>query len=289
MYRRFGEDPFYLSRYYICSTVIFLFAAGFLYSLSDWHFPIGAGLWLLALSPLIVASFTAVAFVTFALIGIVFVNGQGLGLFEVGLIGSGIYFGMVHTALIHNCAHNNFKPRWLNRILGELLATHMLSGYPGFAILHLEHHRFSDDPVKDPHPNLNLSYWQYLNNLKYRLRESFLRMYQERWGESEKFMNMWKHVRILLPLNRVLRAIFILFLFGPQFFALFYLPSYLASQLTYAHVNYYTHAKQADGSVEIINMNHNYLYKFLNFALLGIYMHKDHHRKPNVFNPYWQS
>jgi len=64
-----------------------------------------------------------------------------------------------------------------------------------------------------------------------------------------------------------------------------YIPSYLSMTLFFAHFNYYTHRPRGKDSVEILNLNYNPFYKFLNFLSFGAYFHKNHHRKPSLFNP----
>lgn len=285
MLNRFLKDRYFLSRYYIFCTILFLILNYGLFILKAEFFSPSVGIWIACLLPLIISNFMSVCIINIVTITLCAQYFGPISFKHFLLTIGGIYFGMLHTALIHNCAHNNFKPRFLNRILGEILSLHMMSGYPGFVIIHLQHHKHADNSELDPHPNDNLTYWQYLNGLKKNLKKSFLRLYTETWGNDEESLKIWAWVRYLLPLNRILRAFLILLLFGPVGFSFFYIPSYISSQLTYAHVNYYTHARQEDNSVKIINMNHNIIYKVLNKVLIGIYFHKNHHDKPRAFNP----
>jgi fatty acid desaturase len=288
MIRRFNEDPFFLTRYYLLWTGVSLLANGVTFFSIPHDLTPSAWIWILCLFPLIVSNFLGVIASNLFALGLVLTfHRHQIALWHLALIPLGIYLGMLNVPVIHNCAHKSFRPLWLNRFLGELCSLHLLSGYPGFVILHLTHHRHADDPLLDPHPNKDLSFWQYLNSLKLSLRRSFHRLYFERWGETPRTRRIWAFVKVLLPVNRVLRALFVLFLLGPIGFTFFYIPSFIANQLTYAHINYYTHAQSAasPGSVEIINMNEGWVYPLLNRILIGIYFHKNHHERPNLFNP----
>lgn len=64
-----------------------------------------------------------------------------------------------------------------------------------------------------------------------------------------------------------------------------YAPAYLTNVLVFAHINFATHKTNADGSTEIINLNHNMWYKTVNFFGSGVYFHKNHHVRPNLYDP----
>jgi hypothetical protein len=53
----------------------------------------------------------------------------------------------------------------------------------------------------------------------------------------------------------------------------------------YIHFNYFTHQPNADGDMEVLNLNHNFYYKLMNATMAGIYYHKNHHRKASLFDP----
>jgi fatty acid desaturase len=200
------------------------------------------------------------------------------------LVPAGIYFGMIAVQLIHNCAHRSFRPAWINRPLGELLAIHLLSGFPGFVILHLSHHQHADHPELDPHPNGDLGFWEYFFSIKRKLKGFFRATYFRQWGQESGAARSWTSTQRLLRLNRFLRASLLLLVAGPVVFTLFFLPSFLANHLTFAHINYFTHQKQPDGSVKIVNL-HSGAYRLLNILMLGGYSHRNHHDAPQVFNP----
>lgn len=285
MIQEFKKDPYFLSRYYMISSVVFLILIVLSVGFLGHDYQPTYLYWILALVPLIISNFLGVVFSSLLSMGIfLYFRPAEVTPWTSLLVLVGIYIGMLNVPLIHNCAHNQFRPRWLNRVLGELLSVHLMSGFPGFAFLHLRHHQYADDDHQDPHPNGNLTFWQYLNGLKKRLASAYKRNYFDQWGDTQMSRRHWKIFATLVPVGRVLRSLMILTLLGPKLFVFFYVPSFIANQLTYAHINYYCHQKQADGSVAIVNMNHGF-YKVLNFLLLGIYFHKTHHWHPQIFNP----
>jgi len=286
MMRRFVADRGFLLRYYAWSTFISLLALAGLYEWHPYAFRPGVGLWILSLFPLVFPSFLGVCLAGISAISLALIYyGDPLTAWHLALIPMGIYAGMLNVAVVHNCAHENFRPRWMNRVLGELCSFHLMSGFPGFAILHLLHHRHADDPVLDPHPNGDCTYWQYLNGLKASLGRSFQRFYVDHWGDNPASRLRWRTIRALLSTNRVIRALLVLFLFGPLGFAFFYVPSILANQLTYAHINYYTHIHHRDGRIEIVDLNSTPGYRLLNALMMGIYCHATHHRHAYLLNP----
>ena len=68
-------------------------------------------------------------------------------------------------------------------------------------------------------------------------------------------------------------------------FFIFYVPSFMGMVGIFAHINYACHRDHEDGSVEIVNLNHNLYYKIANFITLGGYYHKNHHLNMNLFDP----
>jgi hypothetical protein len=59
----------------------------------------------------------------------------------------------------------------------------------------------------------------------------------------------------------------------------------MANIFVFAHINYATHVQSRDGDFEIINLDSNFYYRFINVVSFGGYFHKNHHLKPYAFNP----
>lgn len=285
MLREYRRDPYFLLRYYLTCAIAYGGIVALLVLFTPWTFSGSVWIWMALLLPLLANSFLGMIASAVLTIGALVVSRPHLSFGHAGIVVLGIYFGMVAVQLIHNCAHKSFKPRWLNRVLGEVLAIHLLSGFPSFAILHLEHHRHADHPELDPHPNEDLSFFGYLLAIKGKLKRHFRRAFFQKWGDHPKAERIWATQQMLLPLNRVLRAWILLLLVGPVGFVLFMIPSFIANHLTFAHINFYTHAQREDGTVEILNLDHNWIYKLLNVVMIGGYFHKNHHLAPSLFNP----
>jgi fatty acid desaturase len=189
------------------------------------------------------------------------------------------------SSIMHNCAHGNIKPRLLNNIIGEICGTIMLYGFKGFSLAHMFHHIHPDDPKMDPHPPRGYTFLRFVISPI----EATLRVvecgYYEFFGENKKTRMNIKIQIILFNLGLFCRVIFWFLLLGPNLFILAYLPIYMANIFVFAHINYAAHIERFDGSSEIINLNHNIYYKFINLVSLGGYFHKSHHLKPGAFNP----
>lgn len=52
---------------------------------------------------------------------------------------------------MHDAAHQAVgRHRWLNAVVGRLAALPLAAPYPAFRYLHLEHHKHTNDPARDP-------------------------------------------------------------------------------------------------------------------------------------------
>jgi fatty acid desaturase len=189
------------------------------------------------------------------------------------------------SSIMHNCAHGNIKPRLINNLIGEICGTIMLYGFRGFALAHMFHHIYPDDPKMDPHPPRGYTFLRFvISPIEATLRvvEGAYYLY---FGNNELTRKNIKIQIILFNLGLFFRVIFWFLLLGPTLFFLAYLPIYIANIFVFAHINYAAHIERADGRSEIINLNHNFYYKFVNLVSLGGYFHKSHHLKPGAFNP----
>ena len=65
-------------------------------------------------------------------------------------LGQGIGMVFLFTAM-HECSHATaFRSRWLNRVVGSLAGTLLLIGPTWFFYFHQDHHKFTQDPRRDP-------------------------------------------------------------------------------------------------------------------------------------------
>lgn len=189
------------------------------------------------------------------------------------------------SSLLHNCAHHNIKPNWLNTFTGELLGAFMLYGFKGFRLGHLYHHKFPDNPLWDPHPPKG---YNFLEFVMAPVKDTLLvveRAYYQNFGKNKKTELSIKIQRGLFYLSGISRLLFWFSLFKLKFFILLYLPIYAGNIIVFAHINFATHIENSEGKFEIINLNHNLYYKIVNALSFNGYFHKSHHLKPQLFNP----
>jgi fatty acid desaturase len=189
------------------------------------------------------------------------------------------------SSVMHNCTHGNIHPRWLNDLIGKLCGTIMLYGFTGFSLTHMYHHIYPDDPTMDPHPPRGQFFLSFVISPVKGSLGVVERNYYKYFGDNDKTRRSIKIQLVLFNIGIALRILFWVLLLGAKFFILFYLPVYMANVFVFAHINFVAHTERADGSSEIINLNHNYYYKIVNFLSFGGYFHKSHHLKPGAFNP----
>jgi fatty acid desaturase len=280
------QDAFWTGRYYLTNVVVyFLLSIGVLHwtnlfeNVSLW--------WTLSLVPILLHSFRYIVSGTFILIAIATTSyWQELSSLYLIFLPAAIYFGHITAVFIHNAAHYNFKPIWLNPIVGELCALQQLSaGYPVFQYIHNQHHAYPDVPDKDPHPTRGYTFWRYIDVSRSLIQKRLTAIYFETHGESEHNKQLWKMQMILLLGARFAKAFFLFSLLGPKVFALLYLPSYLSNVFFFASFNYFTHVEQDDGSTEILNLENTAYFRVCNRILFGVMSHKNHHLRPGLFNP----
>jgi stearoyl-CoA desaturase (delta-9 desaturase) len=193
--------------------------------------------------------------------------------------------GILSAVLMHNAAHGQLRPLWMNRLVGELCALHQLYGFAGWQIPHLFHHRYPDEPGRDPHPPGTLPFWPFLFGMRRTLRQCVGDEYFRLWKDWPGAERAWTTLKVFATCGMGLRLAFWALLLGPALFLTLFLPSYITNVLFFAHFNYFTHRPTAGGAVEILNLNHNLYYRIVNKVFFGVYFHKNHHEHPGLFNP----
>lgn len=214
-----------------------------------------------------------------------YLNLFSLSLLDVLWIPLGIVVGLQSAYLMHNAAHGNIRPKWLNRLVGEICGMQQLMGFPAWAVPHVIHHQYPDDPAKDPHPPEHLPFLQFLSQMGSFMGRIVQRNYLDQWGDNASTRRDWKLTGHTSTLSRFTRSAFLLLLLGPKVFVLCFMVSKVVNAVWYAHFNYYTHRPTADGKMEILNLDHNWYYRLINATMAGVYYHKNHHFKPILFDP----
>ncbi len=284
MNRRFKEDHRYLIKYYSFNIAAFLVILIILLALKAPDAEMFA---------LFIPAFVLAVSSRFANIVAAFVYSVVIVVVVLGAPSPWLYIGCLAvvpiatiwaTTFLHNASHNNFKHPLLSRIVGEACAAFQLVGFPDWHVVHNLHHRNSDDVERDPHPPRDLSYWAFLLTMRKSIGRVLTNSYMDHHGESSGAVRAWRSLAYVVPASLLLRLVCWYLLLGPEIFAFFLLASLVAKSLSYAHFNHSTH-EWVDGDVEIRNLDHNLFYRCVNIVAFGLYYHRNHHDKPNLFDP----
>lgn len=187
--------------------------------------------------------------------------------------------------LIHNATHGSL-PKAINRVVGELLGLLVIVRFASWDIVHMRHHKYSDDREKDPHPNFP-SFWKTVFHTIVNVEKQLFAQYYDTWGDTpENHARERRRAWMSYGTNIVLLASWF-WLLGPAFFLLVFVPCNLLAGLFVIHFNWCTHngenAKSLD-DMRPMNLS-GPMYKLGNKLFAGIYAHKMHHDRPAIFNP----
>ncbi len=184
--------------------------------------------------------------------------------------------------LIHNATHGNF-PRAINRVIGEVLGLIVVVRYASWDIVHMRHHKFTDDRQADPHPNF-ASFWRTVIHTVVNVEVQLQKQYFDVWGETEQNRKREAlRARLSYGTNIVLLGAWLLLL-GPWFFALVFVPANVLAALFVVHFNWTTHNGMRGDDFRPVNLNSGYFW-LGNKLFAGIYMHANHHQRPHLFDP----
>ncbi len=197
-----------------------------------------------------------------------------------------VYVHILCSVFVHNASHGSF-PRSINRLVGELCGFIVLSRFASWQIVHERHHRFSDDPEKDPHPLLPNYFkftWRGIMNVEVQLQRAYLEVFGD---TPENRQRERTRAMISYGTNLVLIAFFFRLL-GPAGFVALFLPAQILGWMQIMHFNWVTHnALAKTGEYHPVNIDSG-IYWIGNRIFFGIYMHGNHHKRANVFNPlFW--
>ncbi|MBX2812097.1 MAG: fatty acid desaturase [Myxococcales bacterium] len=193
------------------------------------------------------------------------------------------YLHIAATMTIHNCSHGNL-PRSINRLVGEFLGLIVLSRYASWEIVHRRHHKYSDDPEKDPHPIVP-NYWKYLclsiTNVEHQLQTQFLE-----WHGDTPSNRRFEKIRAIASFGTNFLLIGAWYhVLGAGAFWILFVPANILGILHVVHFNWVTHnGHRSEVEPAPVNLDHG-LYWIGNRILFGIYYHKNHHSHAGLFNP----
>jgi fatty acid desaturase len=190
--------------------------------------------------------------------------------------------GIWAAVFVHNASHEQFRPRWLNRPLGELMCWALRTNLMGWTLVHGYHHRYADDPERDPHSPGRMTFWPYANQMG---RASYLYLdarHREAHGLPAAYY--------LLPgiaglVSFALMPLSWLMLLGPTAFAAIWLPILCAGWWLFTVINFHTHPIGADGHNHAVDLDGRGWHKAVNRIGFGVLHHAVHHRHAYAFDP----
>lgn len=195
-----------------------------------------------------------------------------------------IYVHILLNVFIHNCCHVNF-PRSINRIVGELAGVLVITRYASWEIIHQRHHRYSDDPEKDPHHVLPNFWWFLARTMLINVELQLQNQAYDQFGDTPR-NRLREKIRSVFSFSVMLPLIFAAYLLlGWEAFFFLYVPAQAVGWIHVAHFNWATHnAHSPSGDYKPVNLDTGW-YRFGNKIWFGLYMHANHHKRANIFNP----
>lgn len=196
-----------------------------------------------------------------------------------------VYLLILSNVFAHNAAHRNF-PKPINRLVGEMVGALVLTRYASWEVIHLRHHKYSDDPERDPHdcrPGFWMNFLPYfVLNVERQLKQHF---YDYHGGPTPENVAFEKR-RAVLSFVTGVALIFTFYLaLGAFLFLLLFVPAQIVTIVHLAHFNWATHnGFSSERDYHPINIDRG-LYWLGNRLLFGIYYHGNHHRTVKAFNP----
>lgn len=195
-----------------------------------------------------------------------------------------IYLHILANVCIHNACHVNF-PRRINRVVGEILGVLVMTRFASWEILHVRHHKYSDDVDKDPHPIIP-NFWLFLIRIMFvNLERQLQNIRYDQYGDTPT-QHRVELGRAILSFGTmmILFVAWMLFL-GPWVFFFIFMPTQAVGWIHVTHFNWVTHnAHDPGGDYKPINIDTG-VYWLGNRLLFGLYMHGNHHKRANLFNP----
>lgn len=222
-----------------------------------------------------------IAFLSFFHIGL---NVHASYIAQAFIIIFAVMNGLVVSSLLHNTSHGNVGNKYINRIVGEYCGYWVLYGFSNFVLVHMLHHQFSDKDLDPVNPK-GMRFFVFLTApMRYMIQTTKQFLFQVH-GKEKNYHSIMNAQVVVFHLNLVLRLLIWYLILGKTLFYTFYIPGFLTIVTIFAHINYVCHRDLEDGSVEVVNLDHNLYFKVANFFTMGGYFHKNHHLNMKAFNP----
>lgn len=189
---------------------------------------------------------------------------------------------MAHV-FIHNASHGNF-PKAINRLMGEVCGIIVLTRFASWEIVHRRHHRYSDDPERDPHP-AERRYWPFVWHTLVNVERQLQQQYYDVYGDTPETRRYERIRAVVSFVSGALVFAFWFVLLGAWGFLLLFIPASIGAALFVIHFNWVGHnAHTKDGEIAPVNLDEGW-YWLGNRLFFGIYYHGNHHKMAMLFNP----
>jgi fatty acid desaturase len=278
-YPQFRKDSRYLVKNNLLRIAVFAAAIAVL---MVWHRPAWGELALFALPILLISTIGTMT------TSLGWVIGAGIALYQspsaVGplvWIVTALLATFPVSGLYHNATHLSFRPRFLNRVVGEIVGLWHMSSIDEWSILHALHHTYADDLENDPHPPAGQSFPEFMKTTGKKIGASFAKHYVKTHGPEA--LPILKKVSVLILARQILASFFWFLALGPQLYIFLFATNIVAKKIHWAWFNWATHV-QVEGKVQVLDLNRG-LYRLINWTSLNMYMHGSHHIKPTMFRP----
>jgi fatty acid desaturase len=206
-----------------------------------------------------------------------------LAWWQLGVLPFATYFVIMTHVFIHNASHGNF-PKAINRVVGEICGIVVLTKFASWEIVHRRHHRYSDDPARDPHPAAR-HYWRYAWDTLINVEKQLQQQYFEVHGDTPEAHAYERWRSRLSFLSGVVMAVAWFTVLGAPLFFVVYLPAFVMAGLFVVFFNWAGHnAHTASETIEPTNLDHG-IFWILNRMFFGIFYHGNHHKMAMLFNP----
>jgi len=194
------------------------------------------------------------------------------------------YVQITSSVFVHCACHGSF-PKAINRLVGEICGTIVLTRFASWEIIHSRHHKFSDDVEKDPH-NLLAGYWEFaihvIKNVEHQLQAIH---FDWHGGNTPENLAFEKRRALFSYATNIAVILAWYFFLGPILFFAAFVPAAIVGFLHLIHFNWSTHNPHSPSqNFHPVNLNHG-LFKIGNKIWHGIYYHGTHHKKSFLFNP----
>ncbi|WP_413576682.1 fatty acid desaturase [Bdellovibrio sp. HCB290] len=187
------------------------------------------------------------------------------------------------SSIMHSAAHGSYRPRFLNRFLGEVMGFWHNLSIDIWAVVHFYHHKHTDIPNLDPHPALGHTYMGFLDASGKSFGAAFTHHFFDCHGKGDKAMRAFQLTILNFKVRSPIVSLIWFLLLGPKAFVFFYGTNIVFKRYHYAWFNWATHRKTGD-EVQVLNLNHG-IYKFVNLISWNLYYHGNHHLYPFLINP----